>query len=626
MSVYEDPSRLEQMVPKVSIGMPVRNGERYLEEALASLVEQDYPNLEIVISDNASTDRTPEILADFASRYRTIKLITQKEPLAATDNFTFVLRQASGEYFCWAADDDVRSPGAIGALASILENHPELVCVMSDVVNLFEDTGQRTLDRLEGIRLEECLSDWPKVRRLFFEVPTSNIFFCVYGLYRIGVLRQVRMNMGFGFSANTEIPMLAQVALHGGIASIGIEGFVYRRHSQSVYHLETANESPEIPFRRRRVIRERLTQIVEESSLPDPEKEVLQKMLSESESVDQVRWLELAERALRKERPAKAPRPAPKQSRSLLRRLRRIKNRIIGRGDPSGRPRLNKAQREERRSERRKARQEERQKDRVRKQIDTEGVLSCEVDLSNPDFELLLDQERERRRLAGEGWSLVQSKRLRLMQERGITTLLDCGSNAGQYVEDLQKTGWRGRVFSFEPLSDAYALLRAKAESCEQWQAYPFALGEENKESTIRIAGNSTSSSLLPFSTDFRELRPDASPIGSEIVTVRRLDDVVKEEGLVFTGPVMLKLDVQGFELSVLRGAMETLKEVSVLQCELALIPSYEGGATFVEVREFLRDRGFVLTHIIDGHTNHETGELREVDGIFLNTRLAAVC
>jgi FkbM family methyltransferase len=268
---------------------------------------------------------------------------------------------------------------------------------------------------------------------------------------------------------------------------------------------------------------------------------------------------------------------------------------------------------------------EQRKKERLNERRRAKGVLNFKADLEAPDVDFLAERERERARLEASGWIFAQPKRLKLINDRRITTILDCGANSGQYVDDLKKARWAGKVYSFEPLSEAYAILSGKAVASDQWQAFHCALGEENGESTIQVAGNSYSSSLLEFSTDFKELRPDASPVGSETVTIRRLDDVVKEEGFSFDGPVMLKLDVQGFELSVLRGALETLPRVSVIQCELALIPSYEGGATFVEVREFLRDQGFVLAHLIDGHANHETGELREVDGIFLNVRLAPV-
>jgi FkbM family methyltransferase len=595
-----------QGAPKVSIGLPVRNGEAYLEEALESLATQDYPNLEIIVSDNGSTDATKEILAAAQARFPSIRVFTQTETLAATDNFTFVLEQAGGEFFCWAADDDVRAPGSIGRLAGKLENHPELVCVMSDVVNRYEGTGQRTLDLLEGIRLEKVLADWPSVRRLFFEVPTSNVFFCVYGLYRTEALRRVRMKMNLGFSANTEIPMLAQVALLGGIASIAEEDFIYRRHEQSIYHRETAAEEDGAPVRRRNVIRGVVAGIVKESSLEPGEKAAILKSLDDGRRVDlqaeRERRAKVAERRKRKSR-QKRKKPV-----GILARLRGRIRRLFHGSTATKKSAANGAG-------------SSRPAGRV---VADERMVRRKVDLENPKLRKLVQREEARRRLENRGWIFAGKKSTRIISERQITTLIDCGSNAGQYVDELKKTGWTGKVYSFEPLSDAYGKLRAKAESSEGWRSFQFALGEENGEATIQIAGNSYSSSLLQFSDEFKELRPDASPVGSETVTIRRLDDVVREERLDFEGPVMLKLDVQGFELSVLRGALETLPRVSLLQCELALIPSYEGGATFVEVREFLRERGFVLAHLIDGHANHETGELREVDGVFLNTRLVS--
>lgn len=595
-----------QMPPRVTIGLPVHNGERYLVEALESLVNQNYPNLEIVVSNNASNDRTGEILSGFQSRYPFIQIYEQTELLDATDNFLFVLEKATGEFFCWHAHDDLRSPDDICSLSAVLASHPQIVCAMSDVVNLYQDGGVRTVESLDAIRLEKVIADWPEVRRRFFEVPTSNVFFCIYGLYRTAVLRSVNIKMNLGFSTNNEIPMLAQVALLGGIASIEKGGFIYRRHDQSIYHQETAAEEDGAPVKRRNVVRDAVAVIVKESSLEPEEKAVILKSLQESRLIDmrseRERRAKIADRRKRKSR---------KRQRKQIGILGRIRLRFVGLF--SGVTSAGKRDPKELDTSRRAGRE-----------VADERLVRRKIDLKNPKLRKLVLIEEARRRLEKKGWSFAEQKSKRIIADRRITTLIDCGSNAGQYVEELKKTGWSGKVFSFEPLSDAYAKLSAKAEASEGWRTFQFALGDENGESTIQIAGNSYSSSLLQFSNDFKELRPDASPVGSEKVTIRRLDDVVKEEGLNFEGPLMLKIDVQGFEMSVLRGALDTLPRISVLQCELALIPSYEGGATFVEVREFLRERGFVLAHLIDGHANHETGELREVDGIFLNTRLAS--
>ena len=591
--------------------MPVRNGEKYLEDTLRSLVAQDYPNLEIVISDNASNVETKAILARFKAQYPQIKVFAQTETLSIIDNFAYVLTKATGEYFCWAAHDDLRAPGSIKAQAAVLDNHPEINGVMTDVVNFYDDSDETWPDRLEGIRLEKALDSWAEVRKAFFSVPISNAYFCIYGLFRTEVIRRVNLDVGIDFITNIEIPILAQAALLGPLASIEIDGFRYRRHSQSYYHQEMAKESKEAADRRRTIIRKLVSRIILASSLPLSEKLGLVLPLVSGDVKERTaRFGNAAGKTLKKRKSAM-------KKFSLSRALRRLKNRVLGveeKQKPAGERRQRRA------DEKRKGREGGKRCGKNRK---PRSILEAEVNLDAPDIALLVERERERARLEAGGWIFNQPKRLKLIADRRITTLIDCGSNAGQYVEELKRTGWSGKVFSFEPLSDAYAKLRGKAQASEGWLTFPFALGDENGESTIQIAGNSYSSSLLQFSNDFKQLRPDASPVGSETVTIRRLDDVIREERLDFEGPVMLKLDVQGFELSVLRGALETLPRVSVLQCELALIPSYEGGATFVEVREFLRERGFVLAHLIDGHANHETGELREVDGVFLNTRLA---
>jgi FkbM family methyltransferase len=372
-----------------------------------------------------------------------------------------------------------------------------------------------------------------------------------------------------------------------------------------------AKEPKDAASSRRTTIRKLVLRIILGSTLPVAEKFTLIALLlsgevSERRTRIQTALWQAAKKILKK-------RKSLMKKISLRRTLRRIKSLVTGQRFRPSNPRLSKEDREQRK------------KERLNERRRAKGVLNFKADLEAPDVDFLAERERERARLEASGWIFAQPKRLKLINDRRITTILDCGANSGQYVDDLKKARWAGKVYSFEPLSEAYAILSGKAVASDQWQAFHCALGEENGESTIQVAGNSYSSSLLEFSTDFKELRPDASPVGSETVTIRRLDDVVKEEGFSFDGPVMLKLDVQGFELSVLRGALETLPRVSVIQCELALIPSYEGGATFVEVREFLRDQGFVLAHLIDGHANHETGELREVDGIFLNVRLAPV-
>lgn len=93
--------------PRVSIGMPVYNGERFIREALDSLLAQTFADFELIISDNASTDTTGSICRSYAEQDTRIRYIRQQENLGALPNFQFVLNEACGEYFMWAACDDL---------------------------------------------------------------------------------------------------------------------------------------------------------------------------------------------------------------------------------------------------------------------------------------------------------------------------------------------------------------------------------------------------------------------------------------------------------------------------------------------------------------------------------------
>lgn len=95
--------------PEITIGMPVYNGEKYIREALDSLLGQTFRNFELIISDNASTDGTQAICQSYLNRDSRIRYVRQSENLGALNNFCFVLKEAQAQYFMWAACDDTWS-------------------------------------------------------------------------------------------------------------------------------------------------------------------------------------------------------------------------------------------------------------------------------------------------------------------------------------------------------------------------------------------------------------------------------------------------------------------------------------------------------------------------------------
>ncbi|MEM7592213.1 MAG: glycosyltransferase family 2 protein [Cyanobacteria bacterium P01_A01_bin.83] len=120
-------SNNQRKSPKVSIGIPVYNGEKYLELALDSLIQQSFTDFEIIICDNASTDRTESICRSYQSRDERIFYYRNETNLGAAGNYKKVFQLAQGEFFKWMAHDDRCSPNYLAECVQALEADPEIV-------------------------------------------------------------------------------------------------------------------------------------------------------------------------------------------------------------------------------------------------------------------------------------------------------------------------------------------------------------------------------------------------------------------------------------------------------------------------------------------------------------------
>jgi glycosyltransferase involved in cell wall biosynthesis len=134
--------------PLVSVGMPVYNGENFLRQALDSLLAQDYPNFELLISDNASEDNTQKICLEYAARDKRIIYHRHENNMVAVKNFNWVFGESSGKYFMWAAFDDLWHPSFISNCVSLLEKHENAVLCITYVNFIDEDSKEyQVLDK-----------------------------------------------------------------------------------------------------------------------------------------------------------------------------------------------------------------------------------------------------------------------------------------------------------------------------------------------------------------------------------------------------------------------------------------------------------------------------------------------
>ena len=107
--------------PRVTVGMPVFNGDQFLRKSIESVVNQSYRNIEIIISDNCSTDKTKSICLDYAARDKRIRYIRQLKNYGSINNFVALISEARGEYFMWAGADDFLDENWIASLVKICE-------------------------------------------------------------------------------------------------------------------------------------------------------------------------------------------------------------------------------------------------------------------------------------------------------------------------------------------------------------------------------------------------------------------------------------------------------------------------------------------------------------------------
>ena len=196
-----------------------------------------------------------------------------------------------------------------------------------------------------------------------------------------------------------------------------------------------------------------------------------------------------------------------------------------------------------------------------------------------------------------------------------IQCVLDIGANIGQFATELRTTGYKGRIVSFEPQSDAYARLTATAANDAEWTVAPRgAVGSAAGEIEMNISDNSVSSSALPILDQHTDSAPSSRYVRTEKAPVTRLDDCDLFDRKV---PTFLKIDTQGFEQHVLDGAPDTLKTVRGVQMEMSLAPLYDGQADFLALMSQMKALGFDVWSINPGFADAKTGRLLQADATF---------
>ena len=220
--------------PRISIGLPVYNGERFLEEALVSLLAQTYSDFELIISDNASTDQTEVICEAYAAKDRRIRYHRNKKNIGLGGNFNRVFELSIGEYFKWANADDLFKPHYLVRCVDVLDSDPTVVLTYAKTT-FIDETG-KPLDKNDpgwDLRSEAAHE------RLRYVISSGHWVNSLYGLIRANALSKTHLIPSY---PGGDYRVLGELSLLGKFHEIPEYLFLRRFHpgssSQNTTNLE----------------------------------------------------------------------------------------------------------------------------------------------------------------------------------------------------------------------------------------------------------------------------------------------------------------------------------------------------------------------------------------------------
>jgi glycosyltransferase involved in cell wall biosynthesis len=219
---------------RLSIGLPVYNGENYLRESLDSILGQSFTDFELIISDNASTDGTAAICREYEAKDARVRYYRNEENIGAARNYNRTFHLAQGKYFKWMAHDDVCAPAFLEKCISILEEHPDVALCYSQTI-LIDENGAEMERYSDNLDLRSPI---PQTR---FRDFNRNPGWCnpIFGVIRTSALKQTPLIEGFSVSDRS---LLAELTLYGKFVEIP-EYLFYRRVHPKAYSMAYRTEA-----------------------------------------------------------------------------------------------------------------------------------------------------------------------------------------------------------------------------------------------------------------------------------------------------------------------------------------------------------------------------------------------
>ncbi|MEO5650330.1 MAG: FkbM family methyltransferase [Ginsengibacter sp.] len=195
-------------------------------------------------------------------------------------------------------------------------------------------------------------------------------------------------------------------------------------------------------------------------------------------------------------------------------------------------------------------------------------------------------------------------------------TILDIGANEGQFADKMHTLFPETIIHSFEPIAETFALLQKNFENIKQLKAINLALGDFTGEVSFNKNEYSPSSSLLTMSQKHVQNFDYAVKTNPITVKMDRLDNVLDPGKLDL--PLLIKIDVQGFEDKVIKGGMEVIKKADLILCEVSFTELYKGQSLFADIYEMFKNLGYTYAGSVEQLRSPETNLILQADAVFI--------
>lgn len=223
--------------PRVTVGIPVYNGEKYLGKTIESVLAQTFSDLELIISDNGSTDRTKEIAQSYAARDPRVRYVRSEANRGAAWNYRHLFELSQGEYFRWAPSDDLFATDSVAECVAALDANPD-AALCYPKTDLIDSTGQVIRPYEDNLDLRSP-DPVERFRQGLGQIGLVNV---IYGLMRSSLLKQTRLMRNF---VGADEVLVLELALLGRFLKLEKSRFYRRIHEKAFSQMKTSQAKQE---------------------------------------------------------------------------------------------------------------------------------------------------------------------------------------------------------------------------------------------------------------------------------------------------------------------------------------------------------------------------------------------